>query len=345
MNNELTVNDYLDNLEIDKQNIINRILDNNVIIDNNATFTDIPTKLDEVYNNALDTCIDSTFINVPQSDTYGYVKNGWIECIDKIPENLIFYSPEYCFQDFKGPRLPQKYTFSQNKITSLQGFCNYCAGLDTINIDLTNYNCEIATMANTFSGCENVISISITGIDDFSFLTNTRYMFQNCKKLINFPDIDMSNVTEAYSMFYGCEGMEQLPTWVNTSLLTSLSSFLSYCTKLKSIHLLDCSKVTDTSSFLFKCESLTDIEGFKDLGKAFDNTKGANYYNYYVDLRDAKNLTLDSLYKVITNLYDIKSMGCKPQSFILSYYYIHKSEIPDEYINLLVSKGWELVYS
>lgn len=342
--NNLTITDYLDNLDSIKQDTMNRLLDNNVIIDEHMTFTDTPTKLEEVYNNALNGCIDPTFTKVPNGTTSSGVLRGWVNCIDKIPENLIFYSPLCCFYNFQGPSLPQNYTFSQNKITSLERFCRGCSNVDTINVDLTNHNCAITTMEAAFDNCKNVKSISITGINDFSSLVNTREMFSNCINLVNFPNIDMSNVTNAYSMFYHCDKMEQLPAWVNTSSLTSLSYFIANCPKLKSIHLLDFGKVTRVTDFLYRCPALTDVAGFKDLGKSYDNTKQEGYSDYSLDLRNI-NLTLNSLYNIITNLYDIKSIGCKPQHIILSYDYIHKSEIPDDYINLLESKGWKISYS
>ena len=342
--NNLTITDYLDTLDSIKQDIMNRILDNNVFINNYMTFTDIPAKLEEVYDGALNGCIDPDFTKVPNGTTSSAVSRGWVNCIDKIPENLIFYSPLCCFYGFQGPHLPQNYTFSQNKITSLEYFCIGCSNVDTINIDLTNYNCAITTMAYAFSGCKSVKNISIVGINDFSSLTNTRDMFNNCTNLVDFPNIDMSNVTEAYYMFYHCDEMVQLPTWVNTGSLTSLSSFIAYCPKLKTLPLLDFGNVKSTYGFLSDCPAITDVAGFKDLGKSYDTTQSESYYQYTLDLR-RKNITLNSLYNIITNLYDIKSIGCKPQNILLSYDYAYKSEISDDYISLLESKGWKLVYS
>lgn len=48
MNNELTVNDYLDNLEQDRQGLITALRSKGVTVDDNATFTDLIDKVNSI---------------------------------------------------------------------------------------------------------------------------------------------------------------------------------------------------------------------------------------------------------------------------------------------------------
>ena len=64
MNNELTVNNYLDNLEQDRQGLITALRSKGVTVDDNATFTDLIDKVNSIdLNAAINQYITTTVPN------------------------------------------------------------------------------------------------------------------------------------------------------------------------------------------------------------------------------------------------------------------------------------------
>ena len=83
---------------------------------------------------------------------------------------------------------------------------------------------------------------------------------------------------------------------------------------------------------------ITDLEGFKDLGKAYETTASVNNSYYRLQLSNSNSLTHDSLMNVINNLYDIKTKGCKAQRLDLGSTNIAK--LTSEEIAIATEKGW-----
>lgn len=68
--------------------------------------------------------------------------------------------------------------------------------------------------------------------------TNLHYKWQEDKKLVYFPAVDMSSVTNLSYAWYGCENLEYLPP-LNTRNCPSFSGCLSGCTNLRRVEYLD----------------------------------------------------------------------------------------------------------
>ena len=92
------------------------------------------------------------------------------------------------------------------------------------------------------------------------------------------------------------------------------------------------------------CNSLTTLGGLLNLGQAYDTSKSANYSNYKLDLSKSTALTEQSLINVLTNLYDIKTKGCKAQQVILGSTNLAKlvSEEGQQALSSATEKGWTL---
>jgi hypothetical protein len=109
-----------------------------------------------------------------------------------------------------------------------------------------------------------------------------------------------------------------------------------YCLKLTSIPLLDMSNVYDVQHMFSDCESLTDLEGFKDLGKQ------RKIYGLNSDFLDnCPNLTHESLMNVINNLYDRKSEGYG--DITISFGETNLNKISDSEKAIAINKGWILI--
>ena len=81
--------------------------------------------------------------------------------------------------------------------------------------------------------------------------------FSRDKKLVWFPLVDTSNVTNMSSMFNNCTSLKEIPQ-LNTSNVTNMSYMFYYCTSLEEIPQFDTSKVRNMSYMFSSCNELTD---------------------------------------------------------------------------------------
>ena len=178
------------------------------------------------------------------------------------------------------------------------------------NADFSN----ITSMNNMFYLCQNLEHIPKINTSN---VLNMKAMFYQCYKLKEIPELDTSNVTEIAQIFSFCQSITTVP-YINTSNCSDLNGMYQQCNKMTEIpYLIDASKAIRVDSILYYCSSLTNLEGFQNLGQAYLTTQSANYYNYKLDLSSCTALTEQSLINVLNNLYDIKTKGCNPQQVVL----------------------------
>ena len=271
MNTELTVNDYLDNLELDRQDMINSLKSKGMEISDNATFTEIVPKIDGLV------------------DINGY------------------------------------YDLTKQSSGDIKSYIKQIPMIDTSGY--TN-------MANMFQEYKSLITIPLL---DTSNVKNMYYMFQGCTSLSTIPQLDTSNVTNMGYMFYACTSLTTIPQLVTNNVTTFQNMFL-YCKKLKNVPELNAGKVNEISGCFSGCHELENFGGLKDLGKAYDTTKSANYSYYTLSLINSTKLTHDSLMNIINNLYDIATKGCQPQQLVLGS--TNLAKLTEEEIAIATNKGW-----
>ena len=211
--------------------------------------------------------------------------------------------------------LSYMYSHSQNKVIKVL--------IDTSNA--TN-------MYYMFFDCDYLIFIPQL---DTSKVTNMSCMFMNCGSLLSIPQLDTSNVTTMEYTFSNCESLTSIPQ-LDTGKVTNMSNMFNDCTKLKSIPLLNCQNVTSMFSVFgySNINSITDLGGFKDLGKKSVSGISSGF------LDRAPNLTHESLMNVINNLYDRKSNGLSTISISLGTTNLDK--LTDEEKAIAINKGWNL---
>ena len=104
----------------------------------------------------------------------------------------------------------------------------------------------------------------------------------------------------------------------DTSNVTDMESMFRYCYGLTTIvGVISADNVEKLYVMFDRCNRLTNFGGLENLGQAYSTTTSANYGNYKLDLSSCTKLTEQSLINVLTNLYDIKTKGCKTQQVIL----------------------------
>ena len=148
---------------------------------------------------------------------------------------------------------------------------------------------------------------------------STKTSFDNYYKLLAIPQLDTSNVSNMNRMFYNCYSLTAIPQ-LNTS------------------------KATNINSMFYNCSSLSNLGGLENLGQAYDTSKSANYSYYKLDLSSCTKLTEQSLINVLTNLYDIKTKGCKTQQVILGSTNLAKlvSAEGQQALESSTEKGWSI---
>ena len=183
------------------------------------------------------------------------------------------------------------------------------------NLDTSN----ITSMNSMFYQCSKLTTLDLSSFNT-SNVTNMISMFNACNKLttLDVSNFDTSKITNMTYMFYGCQMLTTLDlSSFNTSKVTSMNSMFYGCGKLSIIPKLNASKVANISFIFDSCKSLTDFGGLENLGQAYSTSYSANYNNYKLDLSKSTLLTEQSLINVLTNLYDIKTKGCKTQQVVL----------------------------
>ena len=223
-----------------------------------------------------------------------------------------------------------------SKGTSFNSTFSSCYNLKTIPLlDTSNGR----NFQNMFSGCYSLNGIPLI---DTSKGTSFNSTFRSCKSLKKVPLLNTSNAKNMSSMFDGCVILEEIPQF-NTSKVQNFQSIFWSCPSLKTIPKMDFSSATNISSFCSSV-SLTDFGGLENLGQAYSTTQSANYNNYKLDLSICTKLTEQSLINVLTNLYDIKTKGCKVQSVVLGATNLAKltSTEGQQALSNSQAKGWNI---
>lgn len=164
-------------------------------------------------------------------------------------------------------------------------------------------------------------------------VTDMSNMFHSCPSLKIIPMLDTSNVIDMSGMFANCSSLETIPM-LDTSNVKDMSWMFTDCSSLKTIPMLDTSNVTDVNNIIGGCPSLTNLGGFKNLGKSFPTTGVYTLYLY-------SPLTHESLMNVINNLYDIKSIGIKTVTIDIGE--ANLAKLTAEEIAIATNKGWNII--
>ena len=142
-----------------------------------------------------------------------------------------------------------------------------CSNLESINLSGLDTS-EVTDMSWMFYNCSNLTSLDVSGFDT-SQVTDMGGMFCNCSNLISLDvsGFDTSQVTDMGDMFYNCSNLTSLDvSGFNTSQVTSMSDMFHDCSNLTSLDVsgFDTSKVTGMMEMFFACSNLTrlDVSGF-----------------------------------------------------------------------------------
>lgn len=272
---------------------------------------------------------------IPQVNTGSRftMKQAFYNCysLTTIPELKITKSSSYegmfqnCYSLSKVPLL----TFST--ASNFKSMFQSCRSLKTI--PLMDFS-RAKDISYLFQECSSLKTIPKL---DFTNATNLQHTFYECKSLTELPELNLPNATDIGSIcyncsslrraklkntstctnfsyaFYGCGSLFDIGN-IDTSSAVNVGSMFYNCYSLTSVPLLDLSNCTNLTYLFYGCNGLENLEGFKDLGKAYLTTVESNYTNYSLNLNSSTKLTEQSMINVLNNLYDIASMGVPTQT-------------------------------
>ena len=178
---------------------------------------------------------------------------------------------------------------------------------------------------------------------DTSKINSAYNMFNGCRSLTMIPQLNTSGATDIINMFQSCYSLTTIPQ-LDTSKVTNMTNTFNGCGSLTTIPQLDTSNVTRMNNTFYDCSSLSNFGGLENLGQAYSTTSSANNSSYKLDLSTCTTLTEQSLINVLTNLYDIKTKGCKTQQVILGSTNLAKlvSEEGQQALASSTEKGWSI---
>ena len=113
-----------------------------------------------------------------------------------------------------------------------------------------------------FAGCDNIKSIFFSLRTDF--VTNMKYMFNDCKNMkhLDLSSFDTRNVADMSHMFANCNQLKNLDlSSFDTRNVTDMSHMFADCNQLKNLNLsnFDTRNVTDMSHMFSRSKNLTNI--------------------------------------------------------------------------------------
>lgn len=174
--------------------------------------------------------------------------------------------------------------------------------------------------------------------------TNTAYMFRDFPfdETVLPEVIFPSNEVSLYQMFYNANKLKEIPWLINITAKPSMPNAFAYCSALVKLNKINCEKVTNISGVFDSVSNLTDFGGFENIGKAFSTTTGENNMYYRIKMNSGDKWTEQSLINVLTNLYDIKTKGCKVQQVVLGSTNLAKltSTEGQQALSNAQAKGW-----
>ena len=232
-----------------------------------------------------------------------------------------------------------------SNVTNIGYLFNNCSDL-TIDISELKFG-KLTNVSGLFSGCNSIDGELTLPIMDTELCTSFMNMFYNCgaSKIKGLESLNTSNVTNMNQMFSYMNNLTDLDIsmW-DTQKVTKMSQTFNSCRSLLTLSAVHADGVTSISYIFSGTTNLINFNGLINLGKAYSTTASANYSSYKLDLSKSTLLTEQSLINVLTNLYDIKTKGCKTQQVILGSTNLAKltSEEGQTALSNAQAKGWTI---
>lgn len=239
-----TIQEQINQLKIDKQTLVDNLVEKGVEATSDETFTTLVPKVKDIQSGGD----ISEYFNTTYSGTS---PNSWGN------ENFIKKVPDIIIDD---------------SVTSIINLFN---GYSNVIVPKIICNNNVRDFTSVYGNCTNAIEIDVSGLD-FSNARTGNYMFYGCSKLTsldlsNFDASKISGTAQNYTityMFNGCKNLTNLKFMKNLG-----KGYVIKATghNTSTVDLSSCSKLTH--------ESLIDvINNLYDLNLSYDVANGGTLY-------------------------------------------------------------------
>lgn len=203
-----------------------------------------------------------TNYEVVNSNQVGFSKSHFISDIVSIRRDTT--SLESKFEEYAGKNIRESVLeklshVKSDNMSNTFSSCNNLISLDVSYFDTSN----VTNMNMMFFACSSLTSLDVSSFNT-SNVTNMKYMFSCCSSLtsLDISNFDTSNVTDFYSMFDGCSSLKSLnASNLKVGYLADARQLFDHCRKLEYLDLSNASinYYAWTGTSLDYCDSLRTI--------------------------------------------------------------------------------------
>ena len=304
-----TIQEQINQLKVDKQNLVDNLVAKGVEATNNETFTTLVPKVKDIQGGGD----ISEYFNTNYSGTS---PSNWVSqnFVKKVPDVIIDDSVKELVQFASNASFAPKIICNAN-VTNI----NYLYyNNKSENIDISGLNTSNVTQAiNLFYGCSNLTSLDLSNFY-LSKVTDYANLFNNCLKLTN---LDLSNlgknqIINMSRTFYNCSNLTSLNiNHFDTSKLTTLQQTFYGCSSLTSLDLSswNTSNVQSMYNTFAYCNKLQRLDI-----RNFDFTKVTSYSNMFTGVPancliivkdDTAKTWITSKFTTLTNVKTVAELG------------------------------------
>lgn len=289
MNNNLTVNDYLDNLEVDKNKLINSISLINNTVESTDTFTQAIPKINNIENSLTNECFVSDKTQLDALTFTPDIRLGFLKLIKELPDTIalpfqVKANNGGALTYYTGSKIPV--ITNADECTNANGFFSYCTGIK----EITNFsllNAETAGSMFYNSGIEKVKNLNLPKTKRVDAL------FARCRKLQEVGALTFPLATKFDSFCSGDSMLVKVGRLTSNQHIDYLNAAFHDCSKLQSLDLggLIIDENTDMPGMLQYVPTSCQIT-VRDQ-KAYD-TISAVYPDYNYTIKDLEAISLSA---------------------------------------------------
>ena len=296
-----TTEQYLNQLQSDKQTLVENLKNKGIEATNEETFTTLVPKVSEIET--------SGGKYAPRRITFSQYTGEELDSEIANLDTSNITSMAGMFMGSENLKSLDLSNFDTSNVADMSNMFSSCKKLE--NLDLSNFDTSnVTNMSNMFSTCYKLKNPNIKNWD-VRKVVNAGNLFNNCDALgdVNLDNMNFESCTSFGGMFNNCDGTDNVSMKnVNMSKVESLSYFAANMTgRPISLDMTGCDmqSVNNMNVFCSTATNLTNLVLGINLGKGYTQ-KTNNYTNYALKFSNNNTkLTHDSLMSVINNLYDL----------------------------------------
>lgn len=277
-----TTQEYLSQLQTDKQTLVDNLVTKGVSASNDETFTSLVPKVLDIPSGSGDLIIDDASYLFYEGARVNYLSEILSLC-----KNVTDTS--FMFTRWINSSLPSSLdlsNFDTSSVTTMNNMFNSASQISELNLsnwDLTN----VLNISGMFAGMSNIVSLDVSSWKNTAKIMNMNNTFASMLRInnINLGNFDTSSVTNMSSMFSNCPQLIKADISSFTSeKLTNNSYMFGNCAKLTTLIINNSSLFKMTNANMFQDTPIASGTGYVYVPDNMVETyKSATNWSTYAD--------------------------------------------------------------